>query len=64
MSLLSSITVFSENGYALFKNDVKKGFLGIPLIESNDYQHHGKYIIYEWNSKTGLFEYNGKIDRM
>lgn len=62
--LLSSITVFSENGYALFKNDVKKGFLGIPLIESNDYQHHGKYIIYEWNSKTGLFEYNGKIDRM
>lgn len=62
--LLSSITVFSENGYAMFKNDVKKGILGIPLIDSNDYQHHGKYIIYEWNSKTGLFEYNGKIDKL
>lgn len=63
-ALLSQIVVESDTKESHFKLDNKKGLLGVPLIETNDYQHHGKYIIYEWNSKTGLFEYNGKIDKL
>lgn len=63
-ALLSQVVVESDTEEARFKLDNKKGLLGVPLIETNDYQHHDKYLIYEWNSKTGLFEYNGKIDKM
>ena len=41
-----------------------QGKLGVPLIESSDYCFHGKYLIYEWNPKSGLFEYNGKKERL
>ena len=43
-----------------FKVDKAKGVLGVPLIETDDYLFHGKYLVYDWNPDTGMFEYNGK----
>ena len=62
-SSLSKVVVESENETS-FKWDTARGVLGVPLIETDDYLHHGKYLLYEWNPKSKMFEYNGRTERL
>lgn len=60
---LNRVVVESE-AECRFKLDTRQGILGVPLIEADDYKHHGAYILYEWNPASRLFEYNGRKERM
>ena len=62
-SSMSKVIVESENETG-FKLDAAQGVLGVPLIEKDDYHHHGKYLLYEWNPKSKMFEYNGRTERL
>lgn len=59
-----NMVIVESSKEANYKLDTTNGVLGVPLIETDDYQHHGKYILYEWNPKSQLFEYNGRKERL
>ena len=62
--VLNKVAVYSDGPAANYKLDRRKGLLGVPLIEKDDYSFHGKYLIYEWNPRSGMFEYNGRKEKM
>ena len=62
--VLSKVLVCSDGPAADYKLDRKKGLLGVPLVEKDDYAFHGRYLIYEWNPQSGMFEYDGRKEKM
>ena len=61
---LDKICVAAAEDIPRFVINESKGVLGVPLIEAGDYEFHGKYLVYEWNSKSGMFEYNDKKEKL
>lgn len=61
---LDKICVAAASNIPYFVVNESKGIFGVPLIETGDYEFHGQYLVYEWNPKSGMFEYNGRKDRI
>ena len=61
---LDKVCVTATNENPHFYINESKGILGVPLVETGDYAFHGKYLVYEWNTKTGMFEFSGKKEKL
>ncbi len=58
------VCVIAANENPRFYVNEGKGILGVPLVETGDYAFRGKYLVYEWNPKSGMFEYTGKKEKL